>query len=72
MNVGANGAFLVEPDGVPLEAEYVYTQPGIELEGRRVATGTTAGLVLWEVNGPVRAPGVTTNEELAAAACAPA
>ena len=59
------------PDGLPiervdvradgrlgeLEAEYVYTQPGIELVGERVATGTAARLVLWRVSGPVRVSG---------------
>jgi hypothetical protein len=72
VNVGANGAFVVDPGGEPLVADYVYTQPGIELEGRRVATGTTADLALWEVRGPVRVPGFGSTAELAAAACPPA
>jgi hypothetical protein len=72
VNVGANGAFLVEPGGEPLVADYVYTQPGIELEGRRVATGTTADLTLWEVGGRVRVRGIGSTTELAAAACPPA
>ena len=56
------------PDGLPiervdvarngrlgaLEAEYVYTQPGIGLVGERIASGTSANLVLWRVGGPVR------------------
>jgi hypothetical protein len=69
VNTGAGGVFLVDPGGEQLVADYVYTQPGIALDGRKVAGGTTAGLVLWEVRGPVRAPGVGSNAELAAAAC---
>jgi hypothetical protein len=72
VNVGAQGVFLVDPGGDPLLADYVYTQPGIVLDGRKVTTGTTAGLVLWEVRGPVRVPGVGSNAALAAAACPPA
>jgi hypothetical protein len=72
VNVGANGVFVLDPGGVPLRAEYVYTQPGIALDGRQVATGTAAGLVLWEVRGPVRVPGVESSAALAAAACPPA
>jgi hypothetical protein len=41
-------------DGEPLVADYVVTQPGIELEGRRLAVGTGVGLVLWETRGSVR------------------
>ena len=36
----------------PLVADYVFTQPGIRLAGRRVAEGTAARLVLWHVGGP--------------------
>ena len=50
--------------GKPLRAEYVFTQPGIELAGRRVAEGTAADLVLWQVDGPVRVVGATSNDEL--------
>ncbi len=51
-------------------ADYVFTQPGIELDGRRVAEGTAAGLVLWHVGGPVRVVGASSNEELRRIACA--
>jgi hypothetical protein len=53
VHVGPGGRFL-RPDGDPLVADYVVTQPGIELGGRRVAEGTGAGLVLWEIRGVVR------------------
>ena len=55
--------------GNPLRAEYVYTQPGVELAGRRVGTGTAADLVLWQVDGPVRVVGATSNAELRKAVC---
>jgi hypothetical protein len=55
--------------GNPLRAEYVYTQPGVGLAGRRVATGTAADLVLWRVDGPVRVVGATSNAELRKAVC---
>ena len=69
VEVGAEGAFLVSP-GQSLVADYVYTQPGIELAGRRLGTGTTADLVLWEVGGPVRALGASSTSELRTRDCA--
>jgi hypothetical protein len=69
VDVGPGGALLLSP-GNQLDAEYVYTQPGIALVGERVATGTNAGLVLWRVGGPVAVVGAETNDELASAACA--
>lgn len=54
VHVGHDGRFL-RPDGRPLVAEYVVTQPGIDLAGRRVSEGTGAGLVLWQVRGVVSA-----------------
>jgi hypothetical protein len=69
VDVAPSGAFRLSPSE-PLVADYVYTQPGIELDGRRVATGTTAGLVLWDIGGrPVRAVGVGSNEELRTREC---
>jgi len=53
VDVGSKGR-LVRTDGRPLSADYVVTQPGIELEGRQVARGTGADLVLWETGGAVR------------------
>ena len=52
--VEVEDGLLVLPTGDPLMADYVFTQPGIELEERRVGTGTAAGLVLWETGGEVR------------------
>jgi hypothetical protein len=49
-----SGGRLLLTDGTPLVADYVVTQPGLELDGRRVAEGTGAGLVLWETRGAVR------------------
>jgi hypothetical protein len=69
VEVGRGGAFLTSA-GSPLAADYVYTQPGIELDGRRVATGTAAGLVLWEIGGPVRALGAESSGELRTRDCA--
>lgn len=53
VDIGRGGR-LVHPDGKPLVAEYVVADPGIELDARRVATGTGARLVLWETRGEVR------------------
>jgi hypothetical protein len=53
VDVGPGGQLRLT-DGTPLVADHVVTQPGIELEGRRVAVGTGAGLVLWETRGAVR------------------
>ena len=50
--VAADGTFLAER--APLEAEYVVAQPGVRLDGSELGVGTAAGLVLWEVRGPVR------------------
>jgi hypothetical protein len=60
----------LELSGNPLRAEYVYTQPGIQLAGRRVAEGTAARLVLWHIGGPVRVVGAASSEELRRRACA--
>ena len=58
-----SGVLGISP-GKPLGADYVFTQPGIQLAGRRVAEGTAARLVLWHVGGPVRVVGATSNEQL--------
>ena len=63
-------ADLVRVGGYLIVADYVFTQPGIELDGRRVAEGTAAGLVLWEVDGPVRVVGASSNAALRRALCA--
>ena len=55
--------------GKPLVADYVFTQPGIELAGRRVAEGTAARLVLWHVGGPVQVIGAASDEQLRQKAC---
>jgi hypothetical protein len=68
VDVSAGGTLELSP-GDPLRAEYVYTQPGVELAGTRVATGTAADLVLWRVDGPVRVVGATSNAELRKAVC---
>jgi hypothetical protein len=69
VDVAPSGLLELSP-GNPLVADHVYTQPGIELAGRRVAEGTAAHLVLWDVGGPVRVVGATSNAELRANACA--
>ncbi len=68
VDVASGGALELSP-GDPLRAEYVYTQPGVELAGQRVATGTAAGLVLWRIDGPVRVVGATSNAALRKAVC---
>ena len=61
---------LVFEDGRPFVADFVYTQPGIELSGERLATGTAAGLVLWETGGEVRMAGAQTTDDVRTADCA--
>jgi hypothetical protein len=63
------GALMLE-NGGPLVADYVVTQPGIELDGEEVARGTNADLVLWRVGGPVRVTNAQTNDEVLTADCA--
>jgi hypothetical protein len=69
VDVGAEGVLELSP-GNPLSAQYVFTQPGIELTGERVASGTNAELVLWRTDGPVTVVGATSNDELARRDCA--
>ncbi len=64
--LGETGEVL--KDGAPLSAAYVLTAPGVSIEGRIVARGTTAGLVLWQVGGPVRVR-ATGAEQVLAEAC---
>jgi len=61
---------LVLEDGTPFVADFVYTQPGIELAGRELATGTAAGLVLWQTDGEVSVVGAQTTAEVRTADCA--
>jgi len=68
VDVAPSGS-LVLSTGQPLRADYVFTQPGIELAGRRVAEGTAAGLVLWHVGGPVRVREASSNAQLQRNAC---
>lgn len=63
-----SGALTLE-SGDPLSAEYVFTQPGIELNGTKVATGTNAKLVLWRVDGPVTVENALENEDVRTADC---
>jgi hypothetical protein len=68
VDVAADGRLLTA-SRAPLAAEYVYTQPGIELAGNRVGAGTAAGLVLWRIDAPVRAVGATSNADLRTLDC---
>jgi len=67
--VDVNKSRLVLESGGPLVADYVFTQPGIELNGRRIASGTNANLVLWQIDGPVKVKGASTNDEVRTADC---
>ena len=67
--VEVENGLLVLPDGEPLVADYVFTQPGIELRGRRLASGTSAGLVLWETDGPARVTNARTTADVRTADC---
>jgi hypothetical protein len=52
-----------------LRATYVLTEPGVRLDGRRLAQATRAGLTLWEVRGDVRVQDVRSNHEFERAVC---
>jgi hypothetical protein len=69
VDVVPSGA-LETSSGQPLVADYVFTQPGIRLTGRRVTEGTAAGLVLWHVGGPVRVVDARSDAQLRRGACA--
>jgi hypothetical protein len=57
-------------DDEPLTSDYVVTHPGLELDGRQLAVGTGADLVLWEARGVVRlADGRSGATELLTADC---
>jgi hypothetical protein len=64
------GGRLLNASREPLSADYVYTQPGIELTGERLTTGTAVGLVLWQVDGPVRVIGARSNADVRTGDCA--
>lgn len=69
VDVGPGGTLLRSPRNA-LEAEYVLTQHGLELDGEQIATGTNADLALWRIDGRVAVVGAESNDELAAAVCA--
>lgn len=69
VDVGPGGRLLTS-SGKPLVAEYIYTQPGIELVGQKLGGGTAANLVLWKTAGPVVVSGATTTAALRTADCA--
>jgi len=68
VTVRADGRF-VDESGNGLAADYVVTQPGIELHGSKLASGTAAGLVIWRIGGPVRALEARSVAELRTADC---
>jgi hypothetical protein len=64
-----SGALVLESGG-PFVADYVFTQPGIELNGEEVARGSSADLVLWRIGGAVRVTNALTNEDVRTIDCA--
>jgi hypothetical protein len=64
-----SGGQLADGGGEPLEADYVVTQPGIELAGEELGRGTAAQLVLWRTDGPVRVVGATSTADVRTADC---
>ncbi len=71
VDVGRDGVLRLT-SGSPLLADYVYTQPGIELDGEKLGSGTAARLVLWKVGGPVVVRGARANEDVRTDGCPPA
>jgi hypothetical protein len=68
VNVSSGGA-LVDEAGEPLEAQYVVTQPGIELAGEMLGQGTAANLTLWRSESPVRVVGAARTDDVRTADC---
>jgi hypothetical protein len=68
VDVTRSGVLELSP-GNPLRADYVFTQPRVRLAGRRVAEGTAADLVLWQVGGLVRVVGASSNAQLRRVVC---
>jgi hypothetical protein len=64
-----SGGRLVLSSGRQLAADYVYTQPGIELRGQRLGSGTAAHLVLWQVGGLVELANALTDGDVRTADC---
>ena len=67
--VDLEGGALMLGSGKPFVADYVFTQPGIELNGDQIAAGTNANLVLWRIGGPVSVTNARTNDEVRTADC---
>jgi hypothetical protein len=65
----SSGGALVDEAGEPLEAEYVVTQPGIELAGETLGQGTAADLTLWRTESPVRVVGAARTEDVLTEDC---
>jgi hypothetical protein len=60
---------LARRSGAMLSAAYVVAPPGVVLGGRRLASGMTTNLVLWQVGGQVRVENARTDRELLASPC---
>jgi hypothetical protein len=69
-HVNVVGGSVVDASGRPFVADYVFTQPGIEVDGDEIARGTNAGLVLWRTAGPVRVTNAENNDDLRTSDCA--
>jgi hypothetical protein len=55
--------------GEPVRAEYAVVAPGIKLQGRVIASGTTSDLQLWRVDGVLRVANARSNAEALTVAC---
>jgi hypothetical protein len=60
---------LQDESGETLDADYVVTQPGMELAGEELGSGTSASLVLWRTDGPVRVTDAESNADLRTRDC---
>lgn len=69
LRVTGDGSLVLE-SGAPFRAHAVLADAGVELRGRRLASGTTMPLVLWEVDGPVRLARARSTAALQRAVCA--
>lgn len=61
---------LVLASGHVLAARLVVTPPGLDVDGRLIASGTAVGLRLWETSGSIRLRGARSDADAIRRACA--
>jgi hypothetical protein len=60
---------LVRRSGAPLVTRYVVAQSGVQIQGRKLATGMLPNLVLWDAGGQVWVKNATSTQQLLETRC---